>query len=235
MKTTLLIIVCLLSNTIASRAAAVITPAADHLTSNEIATAVAVAGTNGSPWLIDGGQRGSGERSVQWIQLYFLTATNAPDLRRGSVTLLDRGMATNGGWIPWRVPGSNAVVNTPQWREFFQLAESGRGFTPVEAPHILSRISRLFGAFTDEELLSVVRFVRTNPSWIGPNGPEKLPGAVPIVSVSKGLGSALQKAFGATDDTVFVVLSTGDFTSAMAYLRPDAGSWRLVAIVHGMY
>jgi len=133
----------------------------DVMDLGELATA---GGAKGSPWLLEGpfGQIGNS------IRMYLPADTQTVQLRRGQAIEALRRPPDN-GW---------SVRRTVQYA---QVIETGQNFNSLNGDLDNHRPFPVSGTFSDEELVSLVTFIRSSPDGVE--------GSWPITSLSVDAGS----------------------------------------------
>jgi hypothetical protein len=120
------------------------------LTEREMAVLLALPGVN-NPWLLHAWQGQIG--SV--VEIYLPPATVTDNLRRG--TLIGAGRRSNAA------EGSDWSLGRETQRTYAQVLIEGVSMDQVSSPLDVNRPFETRGTFTDDELLEIVRFIRSNP------------------------------------------------------------------------
>jgi len=169
-----------------------------------------------NPWLIDG------DTSQVLPETWFIDAYLEPDLmastlRRGRVVGLE-SRAVGGKATAWR---TRLGV-----RHYAQISV---GSTPFPTALTDSSVDRPFiveGIFNAQELISVVRFVRSSPNVVDRNSPD---GRTRITGSVNGLRPITEVRRQA--DTVVVTLQDGKRSGETVTLRRAGPEWTVVNIV----
>ena len=146
------------------------------LSADEISEIARTVSTNATtPWLlvVQRGQFGG-----EFVYAYSTPATETPEIHRGTRTLLSRGLPNfKAAWERWKLNGRG-------W--YAQVAVPGRDWTRFEGERDLIQPFGVGSGFSNEELVSLTKFVRSGPTWIGPSGKgERVEGDWPIDSIER--------------------------------------------------
>jgi hypothetical protein len=111
------------------------------------------------------------------------------------------------------------VWTLQQKHRYAQLVLPGRAFEQINGERDLNRPFRVHGEFTDEELVSLVTFLRAKPSWL--NGVERHPVEAdwPVTVVNRE-----------PDGTVAASLSRDQWQGQRVILRRRANSWTIIRL-----
>ncbi len=116
------------------------------MTEQDITALASSLPSGAKPWLLIG-VRSWGEH----IQAYLAPTVTTPELRRGTVV-------------------SGALT-----RSYAQVAIPGRSFDQIDGEQDINRPFQVIGRFSDEELVSLVRLLRSNPPTRGMHAIESRP------------------------------------------------------------
>jgi hypothetical protein len=190
---------------------------ANALSDQDIADLERVAAPDGArPWLILGPDT-MNENFVQSVQAYFAPETATPDLRRGQLVWVERRLLTFS--IISTAPIPLSPTGQPIWvlksrGTYAQVAVPGRDFAKIDGDGDINRPFSVSGPIDDDELIRLVRFVRSKPAgpavkdnrYVDPTVVSLVHGDWPILSVS------------------------GDTSMVTVRLRADDASWQEVTL-----
>jgi hypothetical protein len=189
------------------------------LSATDVANLERVVPAGGSkPWLLEG-PRGE-VPALQTIHAYLPPDFAMPELRRGTVVSLLRGSAralARMGIPP--VSSTETAWIVTRTRRYAQVVVPGRTFTEIRGDGDINRPFVVIGEFDDDELVRLVRFLRSSPK--GPrskSGPlaDSVEGGWPIVSVAR------------QPDSIEVRLRRDDFAFQAVEVRPSGTGWIIV-------
>lgn len=154
------------------------------------------------PWLLDGEPVLIAD--VQTIDAYLPPDTVTTSLRRGPILSAMRRTAPA---TAWAVGGSASYA---------QVAIAGRNFDQIQGDDDINRPFRVFGRLDDDDLIELVKFLRSNPRKARELGAIK---QLPIVSVTRQ-----------ADDSVEVMLRSGSMQGPWIKLQQAGRGWRIVSV-----
>lgn len=108
----------------------------------------AAGGAKGSPWLLEPFGQGGGT-----IRVYLPPVTQTAQLRRGQALEVTQ-RARDKVWV---------VLQTVQYA---QIVEMGRDYNSISGQMDIHRPFPVSGKFSDDELISLVTFIRTSPDQV---------------------------------------------------------------------
>ena len=171
---------------------------ARRMTEQDIAALELLLPSGAKPWLLIG-VRAWGEV----VEAYLEPTSTTPALRRGTVVSV---------WIRQRT------------ESYAQVAIPGRSFDDIQGDQDINRPFRVVGRFDDEELVSLVRLLRSNP---------KSPFSIeswPILSVRRNEDDCCDN--GRRFASVEVLLRETDTGGQVIKLRQAGQDWIIVAVGH---
>ena len=162
------------------------------------------------PWLLNG-ERGQVVLS-EYIEAYLSTTATTPALRRGMVVSVMR-----------RIRPAVGEWSLSRTESYAQVAIPGRSFDDIQGDQDINRPFRVIGRFDDDELIRLVRFLRSDPPYRGrSDAPYRGPGHIepwPILSVQRK-----------DDDSVDVTLRGGNLRGQQVTLRQSGQDWVIVSV-----
>ena len=133
---------------------------------------LAACGTS-PPWLMIASHGQIAE--VQFVEVFCTADQIKGALRRGQLSWIVRDKFSSGVWSPWTV--------RERYR-YAQVVPDGRSFEQVAGMQDVNRPFQLFsGEFTDEELVSLVGFLRSAPTWVHGSARDQVESKWPITMV----------------------------------------------------
>jgi hypothetical protein len=195
-----------------------------RLSDQEIADVMRIATTNGgTPWLLNATPSQLG--IFQSVEAYCIPATTNQELRRGSLVSAWRRQAPEAAasWQPW----------TLQWRgEYAQVSIPGRDFDRVGGEQDVNRPFGVSGKFSDEELVGVVRFIRSKPVFERDGERTAIESGWAILSVSRMEPESLRlrRIVTPTDDCVAVKLRKDDWSGQVIILGKQGAGWIILEV-----
>jgi hypothetical protein len=171
-------------------------------------------------WLLIG-PRGQ-VSDLEAIEAYWPASLSAGEVRWGPVSTVVRGsakaLAASGIKPTLSVERGWMLISVDSYA---QVAVRGRSFDDVVCDQDTNRPFVVAGHFSDEELVSLVRFLRSGPS--GPSSSAGSPGMAvhrdwPILRVSRG------------SSFVDVRLRGDDFTAQEVRLRSEGTGWLILSV-----
>jgi hypothetical protein len=179
---------------------------ARKLTEQDVAALEMVLPSGAKPWLLDGdpGQA----PGLEYTAAYLPPTNTSPVLRRGMVVTVVRRTR----------PLAETEWTVAETRSYAQVAIPGRSFDQIEGDQDTNRPFRVFGRFDDDELVTLVKFLRSNPPT---RGPERIQ-LWPLLTIQR-------KA----DDSVEVMLRGGVGQGQGITLRQAGQDW--VIVIVGMW
>jgi len=148
---------------------------------------------------------------VQFVELFCAADQINGTLRRGQLSWIVRDKFTSGLWSPWTV--------RERYR-YAQVVPDGRPFAQVAGMQDVNRPFRLFsGEFTDEELVSLVGFLRSGPAWAHGTARDHVESKWPITLVSRE-----------TDGRVVVTLNKGSMEGQRVIVRRSQDEWTIISL-----
>lgn len=180
------------------------------LADQDIAAVERIASTNGGkPWLLVG-QQGQ-IIGFQIVQAYCTPAASTRDVRRGSLVYVSRQSADSGAtWQPWALQGKG---------DYAQVAIPARDFDRINGDQDVNRPFRLSGKFTDDELASLAKFVRSSPAWDAAGKRTAIEGTWPFLSISRD-----------PDGSIVVNLRRDDWSGQEVKIQRKGDSWVILSI-----
>jgi hypothetical protein len=195
-------------------------PTASHLSDNDLKQIRLSA--SGRPWVIVGRADPFDAADLRWYVEAFLEADRvSAGLRRGSIEGFSAELPSR------RAYGAPKKWNRAWTGEYVQVPAPGRDPLVLSSSRDLSRPFRIVGSFTDEELISLVTFVRGSPA--GSEAPSGGRVVTPIFRAIKGdwpIASVVQLA----PDVVEVSLldeQPSEKSGQMARVRARGGGWAI--------
>jgi hypothetical protein len=173
---------------------------ARQLTNAEVAALEMVLPKGSTPWLLNG-DHVPFLLNRQYVEAFLPPTLETPLLRRGMFVSVERRSPTS----PWVVQRTEAYA---------QVAIPGRRFDDIRDDHDINRPFRVIGRFEDEELVSLVHFLRSNPPTRG--------------GVAIQLWPILWNKRNA-DDSVDVPLMEGPSHGQALTLRRSGQDWEIVS------
>lgn len=218
-----------IASSVASNSVITIDEEHRRLSDRDMADIRAIALTNAAtPWLITGGQHTNDNvgTAANYVEVYCAPFTNSiADLRRGTILIAMRNAAVGAASQPWRVVDR---------QNYAQVALPGRSLDQINGAADSNQPFWVTGQFTDAELISLCKLVRSNPVWAGPNGRVVVDGSRPIVSVQPMLGFAARRleeaGQGSADEMVGVHMRTHATSGQWLSLRFHEGEWSLLGV-----
>ena len=204
------LLVLLLAQAAPTSAPIVLGDAARRLTAEDltaIGTASADMGT--APWLIaaDDGWINSTARGTNSVAAYLPAQTTTADLRRGTGTVVTKSTSPQFGWT---------MQSTFNWA---QVKIADRELNDLKSDRDVNRPFVVIGRYRDNEVLGIVRFVRSSPAVpqpeIVPGG--RVPGDWPIMTVSRGM------------DTFKVLLRAEKREALVVEVKSENNVWSVVS------
>jgi hypothetical protein len=139
------------------------------------------------PWLLYGSRIQFG--GAKWVQSFLPPTVETKVLRRGTIVYVERGTNPMGIWVVQRT------------ESYAQVAIPGRAFNDIRDDHDINRPFRVIGRFEDDELVSLVEFLRSprsHPAERWPIGSiKKADGSVEVElmeTASRGQWISLRKS-----------------------------------------
>jgi hypothetical protein len=148
-----------------------------QLSEQELVEIARLASTNAvKPWLFESHRSEAADR--EFVQVFFDPTTATPEIRRGRMALVSRRLVdSKGTWEAWRLNGRN---------DYGQVAIPGREFGNVEGEQDLNRPFAVRGKLANEELVTLVKLVRSSPVWRSETGMmQRIEGEWPILSIHR--------------------------------------------------
>jgi len=175
---------------------------ARQLTSQDVTELERIAAAveaKGSPWLLEGpfGQ------SRTSLRIYLSAETQNPQLRRGKAIDLTQN-ARDRVWT---------VTETVQYA---QVVEVGRDFNAISGDRDIHRPFPVSGKFTDEDLISLVTFIRGSPGQVR--------GSWPISSLSGDASSVM----------LWLVDPSGSLRLQRVLVVRRGSDWRVIDAITGI-
>lgn len=113
------------------------------------------AAAGGTPWLLVGDKAFSPAPRSWFVDIYLAPDVTTDQLRRGRIqTAISEGTTSGADRKPWRLQGSAS------WA---QVVVHGRAFDEIIGDRDLNRPFRVSGSFDDDEIISLIAFIKTNP------------------------------------------------------------------------
>ena len=194
---------------------------ARRLTDQDVADISNLATTPAQkPWLLIGPRGQISDLEV--IEAYWTAGPSSAELRRGPVSTVARGSAkalvaagikptlsVERGWMLISVSS------------YAQVAVRGRAFDDIRSDRDINRPFIVAGTFTDDEVMSLVRFLRSGP--VGPSSNRDTPqnavhGDWPVLRVSR------------SNSSVDARLRGDDFKEQEVKLRPQGTGWVILSV-----
>ena len=132
-----------------------------RLTDAQVAELEQIAATAGSkPWLLVGDEAFTPPPTSWFVDIYLAPEVATDQLRRGRIqTAISEGNPSGADRKPWRLYGSAS------WA---QVAVRGRAFEEIAGDQDINRAFRVSGSFADDEIVSLIAFIRTSPKSSSP-------------------------------------------------------------------
>lgn len=119
------------------------------------------AAAGGRPWLLVGDEAFMPAPRSWFVEIYLAPDVTTDQLRRGRIqTAVSDGATLGAERKPWRLEGSAS------WA---QVVVRGRAFDEIVGDRDLNRPFRVSGNFDDDEIVSLIVFIRTNPKNSSPS------------------------------------------------------------------
>ena len=181
-----------------------------QLTDQDVTALEAALPTGAMPWLLNGEQ---GQIPVmQFIEAYLSPTDTTAALRRGMVVSVMR-----------RIRPAVGEWSLSRTESYAQVAIPGRRFDDIQGDQDINRPFRVIGRFDDDELVHLVRFLRSDPPYRGQSdAPYRGPGHIqpwPILSMQRK-----------DDDSVDVTLRGGHLSGQEVKLRQSGQDWVIVSV-----
>jgi hypothetical protein len=174
------------------------------LSAREVLEIERLVSTNGGkPWLLIA--EPAQMAGFQLVQAYCAPTVSNRELRRGPLAFISR-QSSKEKWQPWHHQGV---------QEYAQIAVAGRDFNRIDGDQDINRPFRLKDKFTDEELVDLVRFVRSSPTFHA----TAVQGTWPFLSVGRESG-----------DLIVIRLRKNDSEWQEVNIRKKGESWAVVDI-----
>jgi hypothetical protein len=191
---------------------------AEQLPGKDVAAVAALVATQGMPWAMYGWR--SQVLPEVWYIDAFMPPTVATDrFRRGVVRHFEcapqSAYGACGNWNEVRSPG-----------EYVQVAHGPAPFTESLTPRTpLERPTRVVGAFSERDLVTLVSYIRTSPvpTYSGGRVGMRLSGSSPISDIHLE-----------SDGSVRAWLGLDDGTGNCATFRRTRHGWRITELVMGV-
>jgi len=169
---------------------------------------LAACGTS-PPWLMIASHGQIAE--VQFVEAFCTADQINGALRLGQLSWIVRDKFSSGLWGPWTV--------RERYR-YAQVVPDGRSFEQVTGIQDVNRPFQLFsGEFTDEELISLVRFLRSGPTWAHGTAREHVESKWPITMMSHE-----------TDGRVVVRLNNNSMEGQRVIVRRSQDGWAIISV-----
>ena len=186
---------------------------ARELSEEDVAAVQRTLPADAKPWLLNG-ERGQVPVN-EIIEAYLSTTDTTPALRRGTViTVRRRTQPSVGEW------------NVSATESYGQVAIPGRSLDDIQGDQDMNRPFRVIGRFSDDELVRLVQFVRSDPPVRGgahlqpwPIGGNDHIQPWPILFVQRK-----------DDDSVDVTLRGGHLRGQQVMLRQVGQDWTIVSV-----
>jgi hypothetical protein len=149
---------------------------ARQLTAGEIAAIETELPSGPKPWFLNGDP--AQDPRAQFIEAYFAPTTSTPALRRGSMVWVTRRIDPLSAWTVERT------------QSYAQVAIPGRSFDQIQDEQDVNRPFRVIGSFDDSELVSLVKFLRSNPPTRG--GPAEAIKPWPILDITRRADNSVE-------------------------------------------
>lgn len=176
---------------------------ARKLTEPDVATLEMILPSGAKPWLLDG--EPAQAPGLEYVAAYLSPTSTSPILRRGMVITVVRRIRPLTE-SEWTVQGTRAYA---------QVAIPGRSFDQIEGDQDTNRPFLVFGRFDDDELVTLVKFLRSNPPT---RGPERIQ-PWPFLSMQRR-----------ADHSVSVMLRGGVGRGQAITLRQARQDWVIVSV-----
>jgi hypothetical protein len=131
-------------------------------------------------------------------------------LRRGQMSWVKRERFQSGTWSRWELQ---------EQHRYAQLVSADRTFEQITGEQDLNRPLWLRGDFTDDELIALVKFLRSRPTWTGGTAREQIEGEWPVTVVWRE-----------ADGTVVASLNKNYLEGQRVTLRQSANEWTIVTV-----
>jgi len=167
------------------------------------------------PWLLMGDP---GQIQLVTFNVYLSATKGTSELRRGAMVIASQLKPPS-----WRVDGKD-----PCCMAWAQVAFEERDFADIHDLNDPNRPFRVIGAFSDAELLSLVRTLRSSDEISQRLRVISAPRKLPILSVARGPRNE-------SKNTAEAFLHIDDARNSVAriLLRKDAEQWRVVDVSWG--
>jgi len=184
------------------------------------------AAAGGRPWLLVGDEAFTPAPRSWFVDIYLAPNVTTDQLRRGRIqTAVSDGTSSGADRKPWRLQDSAS------WA---QVVVPRRAFDEIVGDRDLNRPFRVSGSFDDDEIVSLITFIRTNPKNSSPSASDQARPASIFTDVD---GSwPVSRIHRSNDGVVEVSLLRSEHDGqTVAVIRAD-GRWvvtRLTAWVSG--
>lgn len=123
------------------------------------------AAAGGMPWLLVGYEAFTPAPRSWFVDIYLAPDVTTDQLRRGRIqTAVSEGTISGSDRKPWRLQGSAS------WA---QVVVQGRAFDAIIGDRDLNRPFRVSGSFDDDDIISLIAFIRTNPKNSSPSASDQ--------------------------------------------------------------
>ena len=180
-------------------------PIAERLTEQDVGAIQTALPDGTRSWLLIGDPVQA--PGLEWIEAYLPATTNTPELRRGNKIGISR----------WTTPSRRSGWTVERTESYAQVAIPGRNLDEITGSSDINRPFRVLGRFNDNELVSLVRFVRSDPPTRGGESTAIKPW--PIREIQRQ-----------EDDSIEVSTLGGETSGQVIKLRKDGKDWVILAV-----
>ena len=185
---------------------------AELLTARDLTELLALPGV-ANPWLLDARTGQIGE----FVRIFLPPTSVTSNLRRGTAVYARRNRF---------IPEGERWTAAAERVAYAQVAVEGRSMDQVERQGDLAQPFFVTGSFTDDEVLSIVRLIRSKPTapltnYLGQSGP--VAGELPITSIVR-----------THPDTVNVYISRNSSELQNVTLQREGSVWIVLAAKWGV-
>jgi hypothetical protein len=188
-----------------------------RLTDAQVAELKRIAATTGrNPWLLVGDEAFAPPPTSWFVDIYLAPEVTTDQLRRGQIqTAVSEGTASGADRKPWRLDGSAL------WA---QVAVRGRAFEEIAGDRDINRPFRVSGGFADDEIVSLIAFIRSSPKHSSPPSASGLAAIARIFTDVEGSWPVC-RIHRTGDETVQVVLLSSEHDGQTVSVSRVDGSW----------
>jgi hypothetical protein len=180
-------------------------PVAERLTQQDVAAIQTALPDGTKSWLLIGDP--VQVPGLEWIEAYLPATTNTPELRLGKKIGISR----------WDTPRLKTGWTMERTETYAQVAIPDRNFDEITGSSDINRPFRVLGQFDNNELVSLVQFVRSDPPTKG--GASTAIRPWPIREVQRKV-----------EDTIEISTLGGAMSGQVISIRRDGKGWTILAV-----